>query len=123
MTMIKRLKFAAIPVTDQDRALQFYTEKLGFTIFSDQPFSDEQRWIELGMEGADTRVVLFTADGYKSMIGGFSNLTFASDDVEKTYEDLSARGVEFLGPPEKQAWGTFALFKDPDGTTFCLSSK
>jgi len=120
--MIKRLKFAAIPVTDQDRALKFYTEKLGFQVYSDQPFSDEQRWIELGIAGGDTRVVLFTAEAHKPMIGGWSNLTFASDNVEKTYEELKARGVEFVGPPEKQQWGTFALFKDPDGTTFCLSS-
>lgn len=120
--MIKRLKFAAIPVTDQDRALEFYTEKLGFTIYSDQPFSEEQRWIELGIAGSDTRVVLFTAEAHKPMIGGWSNLTFGCDDVEAAYEELSRKGVEFVGPPETQAWGSFALFKDPDGTTFCLSS-
>ena len=120
--MIKRLKFAAIPVTDQDRALAFYTEKLGFSVYTDQPFDDKQRWIELRIAGTDTRVVLFTADAHKPMIGGWSNLTFASDNVERTYEELKSRGVEFVGPPQKQAWGTYCLFKDPDGTTFCLSS-
>jgi len=43
--MIRGIKFASIPVTDQDRALAFYTEKLGFRVATDQPFSDEQRWI------------------------------------------------------------------------------
>ena len=57
--MIKGVKFASIPVTDQDRALAFYTEKLGLRLLTDQPFSDEQRWIELGIPGADTRIVLF----------------------------------------------------------------
>lgn len=120
--MIKRLKFASIPVTDQDRALEFYTKMLGFEVFSDQPFSDDQRWIELGIPGADTRIVLFTPDAHKPMIGGWSNLTFCTDNVERTYEELKSKGVEFVGSPEKQEWGTFVLFKDPDGTTFCLSS-
>jgi catechol 2,3-dioxygenase-like lactoylglutathione lyase family enzyme len=57
--MIKGVKFASIPVSNQDRALAFYTEKLGFRLLTDQPFSEEQRWVELGLPGADTRVVLF----------------------------------------------------------------
>jgi catechol 2,3-dioxygenase-like lactoylglutathione lyase family enzyme len=45
--MIKQIKFISIPVADQNRALDFYTEKLGFTIITDQPFDEKQRWIEL----------------------------------------------------------------------------
>ena len=45
--MIKQIKFVSIPVADQNRALDFYTEKLGFTIITDQPFDEKQRWIEL----------------------------------------------------------------------------
>ena len=45
--MITHLKFASIPVTDQDRALAFYTEKLGFRVVTDSPFTHDQRWIEL----------------------------------------------------------------------------
>ena len=45
--MIKQIKFVSIPVADQNRALDFYTEKLGFTIITDQPFDGKQRWIEL----------------------------------------------------------------------------
>ena len=44
-------------------------------------------------------------------------------DVERTYEQLSAKGVTFRGPPEKQPWGTFAIFEDPDGNSFVLSSR
>jgi catechol 2,3-dioxygenase-like lactoylglutathione lyase family enzyme len=50
--MIKSIKFGSIPVRDQDRALKFYTEKLGFNIQTDQPMG-EQRWIELGIPGAE----------------------------------------------------------------------
>jgi catechol 2,3-dioxygenase-like lactoylglutathione lyase family enzyme len=120
--MIKGIKFASIPVADQDRALRFYTEKMGFTIVTDQPFDGKQRWIELGIPGATTRVVLFTPDGHRPA-GGFSNITFMADDVEGTYRELAARGVEFTSGPEKQHWGTFAIFRDVDGNEFVLSSR
>lgn len=121
--MIKSVKFVSIPCHDQQRTLEFFAEKLGFSVLTDQPFSEGQRWIELRIQGSQTGVVLFTPEAHKSWIGGFSNITFTADDVEKTYQELKARGVEFDGPPKKEPWGTYALFKDPDGTSFCLSSR
>lgn len=120
--MIKHIKFASIPVRDQDRALEFYTERVGFTIITDQPMGEGQRWIELGIAGAETRVVLFTADVHKDRIGTFSNIVFASENVEKTYEELRRRGVEFVTPPTQEQWGLFAVFKDPDENQFVISS-
>ena len=55
--------------------------------------------------------------------GKFSAVSFFCDNVEKTYEELQAKGVEFDGPPEKADWGTAAIFKDPDGNRFVLSSR
>lgn len=121
--MIKGIKFVNIPVADQDRALAFYTEKLGFRIQTDQPFNENQRWIELSIPGADTGVTLFTPDEHKNRIGTFSGISFLTDDVERTYDELAARGVEFPAPPTKQPWGTFAMFKDPDGNQFVVSSR
>ena len=121
--MIRGIKFASVPVHDQDRALTFYTEKLGFTVATDQPYDEHQRWIELRIPGADTRLVLFTPNGHEDRIGTFMHVTFVADDVQKTYAELKSRGVEFTGPPKKADWGTAALFKDPDGNTFVLSSK
>src|SRR3979411_1687857 len=63
LIMIKQIKFVSIPVADQNRALDFYTEKLGFTIITDQPFDEKQRWIELRVPKAETRGGLFTAEG------------------------------------------------------------
>jgi catechol 2,3-dioxygenase-like lactoylglutathione lyase family enzyme len=119
--MIKGIKFVNIPVTNQDKALAFYTEKLGFKIVTDQPFDDTQRWIELMIPGGSTRVVLFTPETQKSWIGSFFNCTFFTDDLKKTYELYRQRGVEFVAPPKKEEWGSFALFKDLDGNQFCLS--
>ena len=56
--MIRGLKFVSIPVRNQDASLRFFTEKLGFKVGTDQPFSDQQRWIELLIPGAETGLVL-----------------------------------------------------------------
>jgi predicted enzyme related to lactoylglutathione lyase len=120
--MITQLKFVGIPTRDQARALKFYTEQLHFEIATDQPFNDQQRWIELRIGHSPTRVVLFTPEGHEDRIGTFFNGSLQCDDVEATYRQLRARGVEFVKPPEKQPWGTFAIFKDPDGNQFVLSS-
>ena len=120
--MIRGVKFVSIPVASQDRALRFYTEALGFRLLTDQPFNDEQRWIELGIPGADTRVVLFQF-GDRLQPGGMLNLSLWADDVEATARELKARGVEFVMEPQKQHWGTASIFKDVDGNTILLSSK
>lgn len=121
-TMISHLKFASIPVRDQNRALDFYTEKLGFTIVADKPFDDHQRWIELRIPKAETRIVLFTAEEHKNRIGQFTGLSFATDDVERTYELYKSRGVEFAGPPEKQPWGTYVIARDSEGNSFVIGT-
>lgn len=121
--MIRRIKFVSVPTRDQDRALEFYTKKLGFHIVTDQPFDDRQRWIELSVPGADTGLVLFTPEGQEDRIGSFSGVSFWTDDAQATYEELKARGVEFVQQPQKADWGTAAVFKDPDGNAFVLSSR
>jgi catechol 2,3-dioxygenase-like lactoylglutathione lyase family enzyme len=122
LTMIKGIKFASVPVTDQDRALAFYTEKLGFRLLTDQPFSEEQRWIELGIPGADTRIVLFRFDELMKP-GSQMNLTFWADDVEATVREMKKKGVEITMEPKREDWGTAAAFRDVDGNNFVLSSK
>ncbi|RMH11911.1 MAG: VOC family protein [Gemmatimonadetes bacterium] len=121
--MIKQVKHVSIAVSDQDRALAFYTEKLGFAVQTDQPMGEDMRWIELRIPGAETRVVLFTPPGREDRIGTQSNIVFASDDVRATYDELTARGVEFDAEPQEQPWGMFAVFHDPDGNQFVLSSR
>jgi predicted enzyme related to lactoylglutathione lyase len=122
--MIKAIKFVSIPVRNQDKALDFYTKALGFGIVTDQPMGPgQQRWIELKVPGAESKVVLFTPDGHEDRIGTFQGVSFLADDVAKTHAELVERGVEFQQPPTSQPWGTFAIFKDVDGNQFVLSSK
>src|SRR5437660_10578448 len=103
-TMIKQIKFVTIPVRDQKRALDFYTEKLGFTIITDQPFDGNQRWIELRIPKAETRIALFTPEGQEGRIGSFTGISYHCEEVERTFEELSARGVAFDAPPKKEPW-------------------
>lgn len=119
--MIRQVKFVGIPSKDQDRALKFWTEQVGFKVLTDQPLG-AQRWIELQVPGAQTRVVIFTPEGQEDRVGTFFNGAFGCDDVDYTYGKLKEKGVEFVAPPTKQPWGTFATFRDPDGNTFVLSS-
>jgi catechol 2,3-dioxygenase-like lactoylglutathione lyase family enzyme len=121
--MIRGIKFVSIPVSDQDKALHFFTEKLAFKVATDQPFNDKQRWIELLIPGAETGIVLFTPPGQEDRIGTFQPLSFISDDVFVTARTLQARGVEFVSEPKKESWGTSAIFKDPDGNQYVLSSR
>jgi catechol 2,3-dioxygenase-like lactoylglutathione lyase family enzyme len=120
--MIKAIKFIAVPVSDQDRALEFYTNVLGFRVVTDQPFSPTQRWIELGVGRSTTGVTLFTPPGYENRIGTYTGISFTSDDVMATWKELVAKGVKFTKDPVQAAWGTSAVFVDPDGNQFVLSS-
>jgi catechol 2,3-dioxygenase-like lactoylglutathione lyase family enzyme len=121
--MITHVKFVSIPTADQDRALAFYTRKLGFSVVTDQPFNETQRWIELRIGSSETRFVLFGMDEGIMKAGAQFNGALACDNVEKTHDDLVAQGVEFTAPPTKQPWGTFAIFRDPDGNQFVLSTR
>jgi catechol 2,3-dioxygenase-like lactoylglutathione lyase family enzyme len=121
--MIRGLKFVSIPVRDQDATLKFFTDKLGFKVATDQPFNEKQRWIELMIPGAETGLVLFTPPGQEERIGGFQPLSFWCDDVFATAKIMKSKGVEFEADPKKESWGTSAIFKDPDGNKFVLSSR
>ena len=119
--MIKHIKFVAVPVKDQNRALNFYTEKLGLTIITDQPFDGKQRWLELRIPKAETRIVLFTPEGMEGRVGTYTGISLDCDDLDQTYAELTARGVAFRGPPQKQPWGKFAMLIDSEGNSFVLS--
>lgn len=120
--MIKGIKFVGVPVSDQQRALDFYTEKLGFRVVTDQPFNDDQRWIELGIGRSSAGITLFTPPGHENRIGTFTGISLVADDVKATCRELAAKGVRFVQEPKEADWGTSAIFADPDGNQFVLGS-
>lgn len=121
--MIRGIKFIGIPVRHQDASLKFYTENLGFKVVTDQPFTDNQRWIELLIPGAETGIALFTPKGHEKRIGEFQSVSFWCDDVFATAKILKSKGVEFAEEPKSEVWGSTAIFKDIDGNQFVISSK
>jgi predicted enzyme related to lactoylglutathione lyase len=118
------IKSVSIPVANQDRALKFYTEKLGFTVKVDVPCPEMgQRWIELVKPGTEIELVLYTSPDFENMIGKGMNIMYATDDVQKTYDTLKSKGVEFLAPPQKEFWGTYVMMKDSEGNVFCVGQE
>ena len=120
--MLRGIKFVGIPVRNQDISLKFYTEALGMKVVTDQPFTDSQRWIELLIPGAETGLALFTPQGHEKRIGEFQSISFWCDDVFATAKVLKTRGVKFAQEPKTEPWGSVAVFQDPDGNQFALSS-
>jgi len=138
------IKFATaqVWVHDQDEALAFYTQKLGFEVRSDVtlaaesvPEAGEFRWLTVGpVNQPEIAVVLMkipgppimdkdTAEQVRDLMGkGFAGTLFlTTDDCQASYEDLKARGVEFTEPPEKRAYGIDSGFRDPSGNSIRLT--
>lgn len=113
-----------IPVRDQLRARDFWVDTMGFRVAVDLPYEAEgtRRWLEV--EAPDgVRLVLGPADGEvpEAPVELPSQpYFFRADDIEATYAELSAKGVEFPQPPVRQPWGWWCLFNDSEGNRFAL---
>jgi lactoylglutathione lyase len=121
--VLKFIKFAELPVEDQDRAVKFYTENVGLEKVRDAPYKDGWRWIELAVPGAETHL-LFTqqAPGSKS---DTPRLVLIADDVEATFRELAKKGVVFTQEPTNAPWNPgqrFAQFRDSEGNGIVIST-
>jgi predicted enzyme related to lactoylglutathione lyase len=116
--MITRIKTQAVYASNQEEALRFWTEKVGFELRSEQQMGPEARWIEVAPPGADSCIVIYPRSMMEDWAARQPSVVFACEDTEATHRELSDRGVQFSRPPVKMAWGTFAAFFDPDGTEF-----
>ncbi len=120
--MLTHVKSTCIYSTDVDRTIAFYTDVLGMEKRSDAR-TGPIRWVELAPAGAET-VIAVASEGYPvfspDKVGGFSGLTLAATDPEKTYGRFKDAGVTFLREPERTAWGTQAIIEDPDGNQIVI---
>ena len=137
--MIQRQSHSTIYVTDQEEALEFYRDKLGFEVRTDMPMTDEGdvRWLTLSPKGQpDLEIILAPltpgpmfdaerAEQIKRLVqsGALGIGVFETDDIHGDYERLSKQGVEFVSPPEERFYGIEAIVKDNSGNWFSLTQR
>lgn len=126
--MFTDINVSQIFVLDQDEALEFYVGKLGLEVHTDQDLGF-MRWLTVNVPGHPERAILLERPGLPSMdeetaaqvrelvskgvMGGW--VGFVTDDCQKTYDDLTAKGVEFTDGPNEQPYGIDAGIRDPFG--------
>jgi predicted enzyme related to lactoylglutathione lyase len=124
--VISGVSKVALEVEDQDRARAFWTETLGFELVQDAPYGEE-RWLEVRTPDKAVVLVLGPRHGERPTPPHPSlptaNVFFYTEDLQQTYQELSARGVQFPQPPVRQPFGWWSLFADPDGNRFALTPR
>lgn len=110
-------------VKDIDRAIDFYTQKLGWEKTMDAPMGEDGRWVTVAPHGGQTAFTLSTGmPEHPGAAGGFSGVILEVDDVRQTHEELQKRNVEFTEPPRNEPWGGWAMFADSEGNIHGLHS-
>jgi len=125
--VINKLHHITIFVRDYDEALNWFTNKLGFSKVEDRTFGDE-RWLVVAPASPKDFGIVLAKPGKNATpkdmarIGATKDWVFETDDCQKAFETLQARGVHFLQTPQKLLWGTQAIFEDLYGDEFVLLS-
>jgi catechol 2,3-dioxygenase-like lactoylglutathione lyase family enzyme len=123
-TGLSSVAVVMVSVNDQDAAIAFYTEKLGLELRSDVPFGGSERWVEVAPAGGQARLALVRPreDGSGTRPGEVQNISFETDDIDKTYAELKSRGVDV--DPEVMRMGDpvppMFWLRDQDGNVLLI---
>jgi lactoylglutathione lyase len=111
-------------VNDIDRAVDFYTTKLGWDKTMDVPMGPDSRWVTVAPKGEKTSFTLTKGGPMWSSdkVGGFTGVIVEVDDVFKTRDELAQQGVQFSEPPRTEPWGGWAMFEDSEGNVIGVHS-
>ena len=112
------LQLINVPVSDVDRAIEFYRDKAGFNLDHDHQVSDEMRFVQLTPPGSACSISIGTGIGAGEP-GSIKGLQLVVEDADAAYEDLKGRGVE-AGQVQDFPWGRFTGFEDPDGNVWAV---
>jgi predicted enzyme related to lactoylglutathione lyase len=121
-TAISHIGIITVQVKDQDAALRFYTECLGFEKRTDAPMGEGMRWVTVAPAGSKTELSLLHGDFGGAPLGTNTGLVLETEDIDAAYQELSARGVQFTKAPSREFFGGWAEFADQDGNGFGLHS-
>ena len=124
--MISHIHSTTVVVADQDAALDFYVNTLGWEKAMDAPIGPEMRWLTVVPPGATTQLALAHTSwaGEGKTPGGHSGISLVTPDIDATYETLSAGGVRFKESVAVMPWGRKATwFYDLDGNEFFLAEE
>ncbi len=111
-----KLELVCVPVSDVDRAKEFYVERVGFVADHDQRVNESLRFVQLTPPGSGCSICI--GDGLTTMpAGSLEGLQLVVDDADAAHAELLARGVE-VSDVDDQPWGRFVYFKDPDGNAW-----
>ena len=113
-----KLELIILPVSDVGRAKQFYVEKLGFNADHDQRVSDELRFVQLTPPGSACSIA-FGEGLTEAKPGSVKGMQMVVDDAQAARKELADRGLD-LGEVDKQPWGNFLYFADPDGNAWAI---
>jgi catechol 2,3-dioxygenase-like lactoylglutathione lyase family enzyme len=117
---ITRVQLFPVPVTDQDRARDFYVGTLGFELLADTRLAPEMRWVMVAPPGAATAITLVT--WFPTMpAGSVKGIVFETDDLDASIASLRERGVS-TSEIEDAPWARFVQFDDPDGNGIVLQT-
>src|SRR5215211_6233694 len=115
--MDMKLELVGVPVTDVDRAKEFYL-KVGFMLDQDQTVSDEIRFVQMTPPGSACSIAF--GKGLTQMApGSLDNLQVVVADAQAAHDELAGRGVQ-VSDIDDQPWGRFVYFRDPDGNRWAL---
>ena len=119
---VTHVQVLSVPVSDQDRARDFYVDTLGFDLIADYPMGPGGRWVQVAPKGAATTLTLVT--WFPTMPpGSLKGLVLETDDLDGDVTSLRERGVAFAdGGIQLAPWGRYATFDDPDGNGIALQS-
>jgi predicted enzyme related to lactoylglutathione lyase len=116
--MLQKVFYTSVLVSDQDRALDFYTNVLGMEKRAENPTPDGPRFLTVGVRGDDFQLVLWPGtpgQAQPAMGRPPASITIETDDCRRTVGELQGRGVEFVTDVLEFPWGRIAQFEDPDG--------
>ncbi len=113
--MIKKIYSYAVMVRNENKAVKWYTEKLGFKVVDNY-----KGWKTVAPKGSKNVIHLCPVYKGQKLEPGNQGISLYSDNIKKTYEQMKKKGVVFKLPPTKTDWGTYAIFKDLDGNEFSL---